>query len=387
MDAMATWVFWAAAGALLYAYAGFVVLVAAAGLVLRRRVAKAAITPPVTLIIAAYNEGAVIGERLDNALTLDYPADRLEIIVASDGSTDATNDIVARYATRGVRLLPLPRQGKIRALNAAVRQASGDVLVFSDANIMCGANAIRALVANFADPTVGGVAGRTAYQLEAKTESSGHGERLYWEYDTRIKELETWTGSVVSAHGGLYAVRRTLYQPLTDLSVGDDFAISTAVVEQGHRLVFEHEAWGTEFTAREARGEFRRRVRLMVQGLRGVILRWRLLNPLRYGFYSVVLVSHKVVRRLAPVFLLLLAAASAWLAPRSAFFLSVAAAQLAFYALALVGYRLRSARVGRLKVVYVPFYYCMANVACALALLQVLRGRRIELWQTERPAS
>jgi len=384
MTGLATWGFWLSMAVLVYAYAGFPLLVALVGRWRRREVRSAPVTPAVTLVIAAYNEEHVIGERLENALALDYPADRLEIIVAADGCTDRTGPIVARYAERGVRLLSLPRQGKIRALDAAVREAHGEVLVFSDANTMCEPGALRALVRNFADPSVGGVAGHTSYRLEVRTESSSHGERLYWDYDTWLKQLETWTGSVVSAHGGLYAVRRELFPTLPDGAVTDDFAISTAVVEQGYRLVFEPEARATEFAVPEAQREFRRRVRLMTRGLRGVALRRRLLNPFRYGFYAVVLCSHKVVRRLAPLPLLGLAVTSAVLAPTSRLYLAAAVAQGAFYLLAALGFLLRRARVGGLKPVYIPFYYCMANVASALALVQWLRGTRIERWQPQR---
>lgn len=384
MTDLAAWTFWVSVACLAYAYAGFPLLVAAVGWVRRRRVRTAPVTPSVSLIIAAYNEEAVIAERLENALALDYPKDRLQILVAADGCTDATVAIAGGYAGRGVQALPLPRQGKIRTLNEAATHATGDVLVFSDANIMCHPHALRALARNFADPEVGGVAGHTGYRLEEASESSGQGERLYWDYDTWLKRLESATGSIVSAHGGLYAIRRHLFQPVTDPAVTDDFAISTAVVEQGHRLVFEPDAKASEYAVPQAHREFRRRVRLMTRGLRGVILRRRLLNPARYGFYSIVLFSHKVLRRLVPVFLLVLAATSAYLAPGHPLYLTAAVAQIAFYALAMVGWSLRRAASGRLKVAYIPFYYCMANAACGVALLQLLRGRRIELWQPQR---
>jgi cellulose synthase/poly-beta-1,6-N-acetylglucosamine synthase-like glycosyltransferase len=370
---------------LVYAYAGFPLLVGLVGLWRRRAVAKSPETPSVTVIIAAFNEEAVIAGRLDNVLASDYPPDLLEVIVADDGSTDETGEIAARYADRGVRLLSLPRRGKIPSLNDAVARARGDILIFSDANIHCDRRAVAALVQNFADPRVGGVAGHTTYLVSKQTESSGEGERLYWRYDTWLKQLESPTGSVVSAHGGLYAIRRSLYVPVIDASVTDDFAISTAVVEQGYRLVFEADARAVEHTTTEARREMRRRVRLMTRGLRAVSLRRRLLNPLRYGFYAVSLISHKILRRLAPVWLVIIALSTAWLAAAGhTFYLLAAAGQFAFYILAAAGGLLRSRRVGRLKPLCVPFYYCMANAASALALWHFLRGKRISLWQPQR---
>jgi cellulose synthase/poly-beta-1,6-N-acetylglucosamine synthase-like glycosyltransferase len=375
---------WSSIAWLVYSYGGFAAAIAAAGWLRNRRVRRAPITPSASLIIAAYNEEHCIRERLENALAMDYPADRLQVIVASDGSTDRTGPIVEEYRGRGVTLLPLPRAGKIHALNAAATAATGDILVFSDANTMCERGALRALTRNFADPEVGGVAGHTGYALESRTESSAHGERLYWNYDAWLKELETRSGSVVSAHGGWYAIRRHLYLPVPDGAVTDDFAISTAVIEQGYRLVFEPEARATEFAVPEARREFRRRVRLMTRGLRGVVLRRRLLNPFRYGMYSGVLFSHKVVRRLAPLALITAMLSSIVLAPTSRFYAVMLAAQVLFYALAVAGYLLRRTAPGRSKPIYIPFFYCMANIASLLALVQLCRGTRIEHWQPQR---
>ena len=384
MAAAAVWVFWSALAFLVYAYGGCALLVGAVGLWQRRSVRKRPITPTVTVIIAAYNEETIIGARLENALALDYPRDCLQILVASDGSTDRTDEIVASYASRGVLLLSLPRRGKIRTLNAAVARATGKILVFTDANIMCRADTLRALVANFADPRVGGVAGHTACTLDPGSESSSYGERLYWRYDTWLKKLESQTGSIVSAHAGLYAIRRVLFRPIPDGAVTDGFAISTAVVAKGYRLVFEPDALATEVAVPESHREFRRRVRLMTRGLRSVFLRRSLLNPLQYGFYSVILASHKVGRRLVPVSLAVLGVASVAAWPHGPIYQLAVIAQTLFYAMAAVGYLLRRSPVGRIKLLYIPFYYCMANVACSIAWVHALRGRRIVVWQPQR---
>lgn len=382
--ATAVWIFWLSIAFLFYAYGGFALLVGLVGLVQRRGVRKLPITPSVSLIIAAYNEEKVIAERLDNALAMDYPRERLQILVASDGSSDRTEDIVASYASKGVLLLSLPRRGKIQTLNAAVARATGKILVFTDANIMCRADTLRELVANFADPSVGGVAGHTAYTLDPDSESSSYGERLYWRYDTWLKKLESQTGSIVSAHGGLYAIRRVLFRPIPDGAVTDDFAISTSVIAHGYRLVFEPNALATEVAVPEAQREFRRRVRLMTRGLRGVFLRRRLLNPRKYGFYSVVLASHKLARRLVPVSLAILGVASLAAWSQGPLYQAAVLAQAFFYGMATVGYLLRRSRMGRLRLLYIPFYYCMANVACSVAWVHALRGRRIEVWQPQR---
>jgi cellulose synthase/poly-beta-1,6-N-acetylglucosamine synthase-like glycosyltransferase len=386
LETTARLVFWTTVLSITYAYAGFPLLVTMVGTFRKRNVRKASVTPRMSLIIAAYNEEECIGQRMENALAMDYPADDLEIIIASDGSSDGTEAIVEGYAERGVRLLSLPRQGKILALAAAVREATGEVLVFSDANTVVHPRALREMASNFADPEVGGVVGHTGYWIEEGSESSSRGENSYWRYDTWIKELESRTGSVVSAHGGLYALRRELFQPPTDTAVTDDFYISTGVVERGFRLVFEPEARALEAAVKTSEREFSRRVRLMTRGLRGVWLRRRLLNPFDYGFYALTLFSHKLLRRLLPVALVLLLAASALLASSHPFYAAALGAQVAFYAFGTAGYLFKSTRVGRWKLFYLPFFFCMANAASLLAVSRFLRGDRVTLWQPQRHA-
>jgi len=379
------WVaFWLAVGSLVYAYAGFPALVGAVGWLRRREVNKKPITPSVSLIIAAYNEEESIGRRLRNALALDYPQELLEIIVASDGSTDRTEAIVERTANPCIHLLRLPRLGKIPALNAAVAQARGEILVFSDANSMCDSKALRKLTQNFADAEVGGVVGNTGYFVSPDSESSSRGEDLYWNYDSWLKQLESFSGNVVSAHGGLYAIRRELYIPVSDPAVTDDFAISTAVIEQGRRLVFECEAHSCETAVPKAGREFQRRTRLMTRGLRALLLRKRLLNPFRYGFYSLALFSHKVLRRLLAVALLIVFAGSLALSSGGVLYSFAVAAQVVFYGAAGAGYLLRRTRLGHRKCLYIPFFYCMANAAALVAVAKLMLGERIALWQPQR---
>jgi cellulose synthase/poly-beta-1,6-N-acetylglucosamine synthase-like glycosyltransferase len=375
---------WLAIGVLCYAYAGFPLLLALTSIVRPRRVRQQPVTPSITQIIAAYNEEECIAERLENALAVDYPRDALEIIVVSDGSTDATERIVAGYRDRGVRLLSLPRRGKIAALDEGARHARGALLVFSDANVVVAPDALRAIARNFADPSVGGVVASTGYRIEGSGESSRRGEDLYWRYDTWLKKLESRIGSVVSAHGGLYAVRRSLYQSPPDGAVTDDFIISTAVIAQGYRLVFEADARAWELPVPTAKREFARRVRLMTRGMRAVAQRRALLNPFRHGFYSIVLFTHKVVRRLLFVPLVVLFAATAALSGEHAVYAVAFAVQLLFVTLAALGLGLRRSRFGELKLLYVPFFFGLANLAAVLAFVRFVRGERIVSWQPQR---
>jgi cellulose synthase/poly-beta-1,6-N-acetylglucosamine synthase-like glycosyltransferase len=293
-----------------YVYAGYPLLVIIAGKLRNKRVKIDDITPPLTLLITAFNEEHNIRERLENALSLDYPAKNLEIIVASDGSTDRTVEIAREFENRGVRVLEMPRRGKIHAMNAAVAYATGDILVFSDATSIYRPDALRKLARNFADPEVGGVSGVPKFVVNPASQSSAAGERLYFSYDSFLKLMESRLGSTVSGGGCMLAIRRQLYQPMPAY-VTDDFSISMAVIECGTRLVWEPEAIALEEPAVESSGEFQRKVRMMTRGFRSIGLHKGLLNPFRYGWYSICLFSHKFLRNLVPFFLISLIGASA----------------------------------------------------------------------------
>ncbi len=344
----------------------------------------------VSLLICAYNEEASIAGRLENALALDYPRDRLELIVASDGSTDATNAIVRSFEPRGVRLLALPRQGKIPALNAAVASARGDVLVFSDANSIYERDALCALLRPFADPSVGGVAGDQRYLRGGALPDGGEGERAYWDLDRLLKRWQSAAGSVTSSTGAIHAIRRELFRSVPP-GVTDDFWVSTNVVAQGRRLVFAQDAAAWEPATPASGSEFRRKVRVITRGLRGVWLMRELLNPFRHGFYSVQLFSHKVLRRLAIVPMAAILLATPWLWNAGPFYRAAALAQGVFYLAALLGGLLPPLEAGapgwarRLaKLIALPTFFCMANAAAGIAAWNVARGRRIDSWEPQR---
>lgn len=376
-------IFWSALGLIVYTYAIFPLLTLLRGLLWRKPYHSAEITPRVSLIIAAYNEAQNIGAKLDNVLALTYPRQKLEVIVASDGSTDGTDEIVRGYTTHGIRLLSLPRGGKAPALNAAVAAATGDILVFSDANSMYAPNAIHALVRPFADPTVGGVAGNQVYLKEKGGGASGGGEQSYWSFDRKLKQLQSAAGNAISATGAIYAIRRFLFQPVPG-GVTDDFTISTGVITQGQRLVFAPDAIAYEPVAGSGDREFGRKVRIITRGLRAVIVRRELLNPFRYGFYALQIFSHKVLRRLVVIPLLLLLPASPLLWNQGWFYQAALAAQLVVYGCGLLGFVLSNSRWGKMNFFSIPFFFCMVNFASLLAAWNIIRGHRIERWEPQR---
>ncbi len=385
--------FWLASAVVGYTYVGFPLLVLARARLRPRPHRTADITPSVTIVIAAHDEAAAIGARVDNLLELDYPADRLQVVIASDGSTDAT---VAEGTRRGdprVTVLDLGRVGKAAALNAAVAAAHGEILVFSDANTAYAPDAVRALVRPFADPTVGGVAGNQVYLSGSATQGDGGdpgaasavgvGERSYWDLDRIVKDAESLGGSVISATGAIYAMRRDHFRAVPD-GVTDDFVTSTRVIDQGRRLVFEPRAVAFEPVAGSSGREYRRKVRIMTRGLRGVAVARRLLDPRRTGFYAVQLLTHKVLRRLMVVPLLVVALVTPGLWRRGPVYRLAALGQLAVYGLGAAGLALRDRPAGRKPWFAIPAFFCLVNIASLHALWNLLSGERIDRWQPAR---
>jgi len=373
--------FWLAAALAAYTYLCFPALVLVRAALRPRRHLRAPITPHLSVLIAARNEAPGIASKIDNLLSADYPADMLEVIVASDGSEDATVERARSRDDPRVRVLDLPRLGKARALNAAAADARGAVLVFTDANSMLAPGALRALVEPLADERIGGVAGDQRYDVpESAAVTSG--ERGYWSFDRVLKRAESRGGNVISATGALYAVRRSLFRPVPD-GVTDDFTISTAVICQGRRLVFAPDAVAHEPAGASAGAEFERKVRVMTRGLRAVLVRRELLDPRRHGFYALQLLSHKVLRRLMALPLIVIGASGARLARRGPVYRLAAAAEAVVLCLGGAGLLLER-RSGAGRLLALPAYFCLVNLASLRAVWNVVRGRRIERWEPRR---
>lgn len=355
---------------------------------LRARFAEAPIvtrdwTPSVDLVICAHDEAESIEAKLENALALDYPRDRLAIRVASDGSTDGTVELARRFERQGVQVLDLPRVGKAAALKAAVSSGNGEILAFSDANSMWRPDALRALVRPLADARVGGVAGdqRYAERSERSDADRADGERAYWQFDRQLKRWQSRAGSAISATGAIYAVRRSLFEPPPP-DATDDFMISTGVIARGYRLVFCPEAVAVEPPAERTAGEFRRKVRIITRGLRAVAYRRVLLDPRRFGLYSVELLVHKLWRRLVfvPLGVLVLAIPACWAAGG---WLSGLGVGMTVGLVAGVAGLVHPA-LARFKPIRLAGYGLMVNAACAIAAFDAARGRRVSLWESER---
>lgn len=377
--------FWVAVFLIVYTYVGFPLVVVLRGLLWDRPYQYGDLSNPpvVSIVISAYNEAQSIGAKLQNILSLEYPRERLEVILASDGSTDGTDAIVEQYKEQGVKLLSLPRVGKAAALNAAVNAASGKILVFSDANSMYKADAIQKLIRSFADPTVGGVAGNQIYMRVISGGSNSDGEHAYWNFDRMLKQFQSKSGNTLAATGAIYAIRRSLFRPIPD-GVSDDFVTSTGVIVQGYRLVFAPEAIAYEPVAATSQVEFGRKVRVIMRSWKAFIFRRELLNPLRYKFYAIQFFSHKILRYLVvfSLFMLLLISPFLW---KTGFIYQMATmSQAAFYGCALFGWLFHGTRFSRRKIFTIPFYFCMVNLASLVAIMNVLRGHQIKHWEPQR---
>ncbi len=366
--------FWLCAAVPVYAYAGYPLVLAALGLVIHRGVRKQPVTPLVSLIIPAYNEARSIEAKIRNSLALDYPAEQLEILIACDGPRDGTTEIARRMADgRRVRVLDYAvNRGKIAVLNDAVREARGEIVVFSDAAAMLYPDSVRLLVESFADPEVGAVSGKYTV-VRADEVAIGKSEDVYWKYETFLKVRESELSSTLGAHGHLHAIRARLY-PYPPLgTINDDYIIPVSVLGKGYRAVYEPKAIVYE-EAREMTG-FGRRVRIMagnvqqLREIRGVI---RPLRPLPLFFF----LSHKVCRLAAP-FAMVGALAANVLLLEARLYQALFAGQMLFYGVAVSGMLLRL----QPKALMLPYYFSMINVAVFFGMYHAVTDMRKMKWK------
>jgi len=363
--------FWVSLGALAWTHVGYPVAAAALARLRPRPIRKDDATPDVSVIVAAHDEEDVIARRVDNLLELDYPAEHLEIVVASDGSTDRTDEIVEELAARtpNVKLLRVERAGKATAQNRAVERSHAAVVAFSDANSRWELDALRKLVRSFADPEVGYVCGRL--RLEAKDGATQEG--LYWRYELWQRESESAIGSITAGNGAIYGVRRSDYLGFDDPYIGHDFGLPFRLVQRGRRAVYEPEAVAWEKTASDVEEEYGRKVRMMTRS-------WR---PLLDGsladtgdpLFLAELVSHRVLRYGSGVLHIVLLKSSVLLAGRGGVYRLALIGQLGLLGLALAGRKRMPVPGARLA-----YYYVSTTAATVDALVRYLRGGSLATW-------
>ncbi len=374
-------VFWFALAALFYVYAGYPLLLAVMGLFVNREHPQPGYCPRISVLIAAYNEEASIEQKIRQTLTLEYPPDKLEVLVLSDCSTDRTDEIASAFADPRVRLVRMPEhRGKTHAQNFGARIATGAVLVFSDATTIYHERALLYLACNYQDPDVGAVSGRYQYFDPADPSRTDLRTTALWNYENLIKRMQSRVRTITGCCGCIYSVRKTAYAELPD-DVISDLVQPLCVIQDGYKVLFEDRALAYEEAASPAAEEFAMHVRMVTRAMRGLLSVSDLLNPWKFGWPAFQLWSHKVLRWIVPVFLILLFTANLLLLDAD-FYRFMLAAQLFFYAAAIVNILLPLHHLW--KPLGLPLYFCTLNTAALAALVELGRARKYAAWQTVR---
>jgi cellulose synthase/poly-beta-1,6-N-acetylglucosamine synthase-like glycosyltransferase len=378
-------IFWLTFFCLLYAWVGYPALLTI--ITFHCRSAKpltkdeAQDWPHVTLLISAYNEEAMLRAKLNNSLALDYPPDRLEIIVVSDASTDRTDEIASAFAGKGIRLLRQPqRMGKTAALNLAVPLATGELVIFTDADALFIPSALQRLTRYFQDPKTGFVSGNTIYAHNTQA-GTIEASNLYTRLEIFTKEHESLLGSCVGADGAIFAIRRNLFQPLAPTDI-NDFVIPLLVIAQGYNGKLAKRAVCIEEASDDDSHAYDRQVRITNRTLRAIFHYRQLLNPFRHPWFAFCLVSHKLMKFASPFFAVGLLASTIGLYGNGTLFVLFLTGQGVFYVLALLAALCPSIR--RIRLLGMIFTFCLTNVAMLKGWATYLNGRTFITWMPGR---
>lgn len=384
--------FWLSVFLIVYTYAGYPFLVWLFSRVASHpKVASSVQTPSVTLLIAAFNEEKVIAQKIENSLQLIYPRDRLQILVMDDGSEDRTQEIVKNYADRNVELAyNPPRRGKMAAINRAIQQARGEIVLFSDASNLYAADVVSEITAPFSDPRVGAVVG--ARTIDAGEGGLGESEGLYWKYESFIQKNESLLGCCTGIIGEILAMRRNLFRPPPDGIINDDFFMAMQIAKQGYRVAYAPKARSFESISRHAQDGIERRSRIIAGRYQAILYADRLL-PWNRPFVVWQVVSHKFMRPLVPLFMLMAlltnlvalvfvssAATFQWFFLTPPYNWVMISLQAAFYFLAISGRFLEKQNRGWLRIFYVPVFLFNSNWAAVKGLYRFLTGKQTTRW-------
>lgn len=371
--------FWLSVLLLGYTYLGYPALMWAWAALRPRPPRRWSVEPTVSLVIVAHNEAMRIKGRLENLLSLDYPRDRLEILLASDGSTDGTAERARAYEQAGVRVIAFAtRRGKPVVLNDLVPKAKGEIVVLADARQRFEAGVLRALVGPFADPQVGAVSGELILTHNPEGTAVGEGVGFYWRYEKFIRWNESRMDSTVGATGAIYAIRRDLFEPIPEDTILDDVLIPIRIACRGYRVLFEPNARAYDRAAATTEEEFTRKVRTIAGNFQLFARERWLLNPFRNRLWFQT-VAHKGLRLLGPLFLIAAFGANLLLIDRL-FYRWALVGQIIFYVAALGGYALRNAR-RKIPLLVVPYVVCLLNWATVVAFLRFITGHQTVTWE------
>ncbi|MGB8129188.1 MAG: glycosyltransferase family 2 protein [Candidatus Angelobacter sp.] len=374
-------VFWLAAFLLFDVYAGYPLLLALIGLFVRRPRPDAGYTPRISVLIAAYNEEDAIERKIQQTLALEYPHEKLEVLVLSDCSTDRTDEIVKAFRDKRVRLVRMAeRRGKTFAQNVGVKEATGEAIIFSDATAIYHLKALLYLACNYQDASVGAVSGRYQYFDPGQQSPTGLGSVAFWHYENLIKKMQSNIRTITGCCGCIYSVRKAAYTELP-ADIISDLVQPLQAIRKGYRVVFEDRALAYEETTQSTSEEFSMRVRVVTRAMRGLLSVSDLLKPWKFAWPAFQLWSHKIMRWMVPLFLIALLIANSLLLD-SSFYRFTLAVQLFFYAAALLNMLLPLHR--QWKPLGIPLFFCTLNAAALVSMLEICRGRKYVTWQTVR---
>ena len=368
---------------IIYTYFGYpLLMVAFSKLKKQKPIKKGEFTPFISIVIPAYNEEKSIGAKLNEILSLNYPKVKMEVMVISDASTDKTDEIISGFLNRGVKLFRMDkRSGKIAAYRKVFPLLKGEIIVFSDATSILSLDSVINLISNFNDETVGCAGGVLTY-VNPKQANVGKGEKKYWSYEKRILELESNLCSLLSVSGTFYAVRKELYPQNMKDDLADDLIVPFNVRKNGKRIVLDNQAICKDFTTLSIKEEMNKRIRITVQNIRGLLDQVDILNPFKYGLYSILAISHKLFRLLVPIFLLLLFITSMFLSLHSIIFLLIFISQIIFYFSGLIGYQVN--KKIKFSLGNALSYFCLSNLAIAIGIIKFFEGEKVVTWETVR---
>jgi len=382
-------IFWIFLCIIFYAYIGYGIL-----LYLLVRIKRALIKkqqtgnneiyePEVTLFVSAFNEKDFLDQKINNSYSLDYPREKVRQVWVTDGSDDGTPDLLKKY--EGVEVFHKPeRAGKIAAMNRGMEFVKTPIVIFSDGNTMLGKESIRRIVNLFRDPKVGCVSGEKRVAITGSTAAT---EGIYWKYESTLKKWDAELNTVVGAAGELFAVRTGLHEPVEPDTLLDDFIISLRIAEKGYKIQYDPEAYALENPSANVREELKRKIRISAGGIQSIVRLKELLNPFRYGLLSFQYISHRVLRwTLAPIGLLIILVCNFFLAMHYGFFHFSSIypwlfwGQILFYLAALTGWLLEDKNI-KVKLLYIPFYFFIMNLAVYLGFFRYIKKQQSVNWE------
>jgi cellulose synthase/poly-beta-1,6-N-acetylglucosamine synthase-like glycosyltransferase len=341
--------------------------------------------PAVTILIAAYNEETLIEEKIENTLSLDYPNERLQIIVITDGSTDDTPDKVGKYE-RVLLMHSSLRAGKMAAIKRAIPSVTGEILVFTDANTFLNKESIKELVKHYQNPKVGAVAGEKRILVEESADASSAGEGFYWKYESMLKRWDYELYSNVGAAGELFSIRNSLYEPVESDTIIDDHMIAMRIAEKGYIIAYEPLAYAMESASADSREELKRKIRIAAGGIQSILRLRKAANPFYYPVLTFQYLSHRVLRwTLTPLLMIVVFVINGLIVifNPSPLYNILFVAQLLFYMLSIAGLYFESRNI-RLKILFVPFYFCMMNYAVLAGIIRYLNKEQSAAWEKSK---